>query len=180
MDAVDREALARSASGGDRGAFADLVATTQTDIWRMCAYLVDRQTADDLTQQTYLRAFRAIGRFRGDAPVLTWLLTIARRVCIAELDRRTRAREVSLHLAPDPMFPDTTGTVDLEALIATLDPPRRAAFVLTQVVGCDYAEAAAICGCPIGTIRSRVARAREHLIAVMAEPRRGSRTAGAP
>lgn len=56
-------------------------------------------------------------------------------------------------------------------LIAGLEPDRRAAFVLTQMIGCSYAEAAAICDCPAGAIRSRVARAREDLITMMAEPR---------
>jgi RNA polymerase sigma-70 factor, ECF subfamily len=55
-------------------------------------------------------------------------------------------------------------------LLAGLEPDRRAAFVLTQMIGCSYAEAAVICGCPVGTTRSRVARAREDLIATMAEP----------
>jgi RNA polymerase sigma-70 factor (ECF subfamily) len=54
-------------------------------------------------------------------------------------------------------------------LLAALQEERRAAFVLTQVIGCSYAEAAAICGCPVGTIRSRVARAREDLDAMTAE-----------
>jgi RNA polymerase sigma-70 factor (ECF subfamily) len=55
-------------------------------------------------------------------------------------------------------------------LLAGLEPERRAAFVLTQMIGCSYAEAAAICGCPVGTIRSRVARAREDLAAMMTDP----------
>ena len=55
-------------------------------------------------------------------------------------------------------------------LLAALDPERRAAFVLTQMIGCSYAEAAAVCGCPVGTIRSRVARAREDLDAMTADP----------
>ena len=66
-------------------------------------------------------------------------------------------------------------------LVAGLEPDRRAAFVLTQMIGCSYAEAAAICDCPVGTIRSRVARAREDLITMMASPRsRRPKTAPAP
>jgi RNA polymerase sigma-70 factor, ECF subfamily len=162
----DLQALAFAAAKGDRGAFNDLARYTQTDIWRFCAHLVDPQTADDLTQETYLRAHRALPRFRGDAPVLTWLLTIARRACASEIDRRTRARDISLQLSAHDPRPtgDLTGTVDLDLLVATLEPDRRLAFVLTQIIGCDYAEAATICQCPIGTIRSRVARARDDLI----------------
>lgn len=62
---------------------------------------------------------------------------------------------------------DDSGASDLEALLAGLDTDRRSAFVLTQIVGCSYEEAAEICGCPVGTIRSRVARARADLIAVV-------------
>jgi RNA polymerase sigma-70 factor, ECF subfamily len=51
--------------------------------------------------------------------------------------------------------------------VVALEPDRRAAFVLTQMLGCSYAEAAAICGCPVGTIRSRVARARDDLDAML-------------
>jgi RNA polymerase sigma-70 factor (ECF subfamily) len=164
--AEDLQALARAAAAGDKSAFNELIRHTQTDIWRFCSYLVDHHSADDLTQDTYLRAHRALPRFRGDAPVLAWLLTIARRVCAAEIDRRTRAREISLHLSTSQTRPigDPSGAVEIERLIANLDPERRLAFVLTQVIGCDYAEAAAICQCPIGTIRSRVARARGDLV----------------
>jgi RNA polymerase sigma-70 factor (ECF subfamily) len=60
--------------------------------------------------------------------------------------------------------------VTLEQLLAALDLDRRAAFVLTQLVGYSYAEAAQACGVPIGTIRSRVARAREVLVALLDDP----------
>jgi RNA polymerase sigma-70 factor (ECF subfamily) len=60
--------------------------------------------------------------------------------------------------------PDSSGTVDIDLLISALPVERRVAFVLTAVVGLDYAEAARVCEVPIGTIRSRVSRARDDLI----------------
>ncbi|MEY2463136.1 MAG: polymerase sigma-70 factor, subfamily, partial [Acidimicrobiaceae bacterium] len=59
---------------------------------------------------------------------------------------------------------DPTAVVDLAALLPSLDADRREAFVLTQIVGLSYAEAAEVCACPVGTVRSRVARARAELI----------------
>ncbi|HTW21935.1 MAG TPA: sigma-70 family RNA polymerase sigma factor [Mycobacteriales bacterium] len=164
------DVVATRAARGDQAAFAELVESTQASIWRMCAYLVDRNAADDLTQETYLRAFRALAGYRGDARVSTWLLTISRRVCAAEIDRRSRAREMYLLTVPrEQHLHDQSSVVDMDLLIAGLDDDRRTAFVLTQVVGCDYAEAAEICGCPIGTIRSRVARARADLVAALGQ-----------
>jgi RNA polymerase sigma-70 factor, ECF subfamily len=170
----DLTALALAAAGGSDDALARLVNATHADVWRLCAYLVDRQGADDLAQETFLRAHRSLGSFRGEAPVRGWLLTIARRVCAAELDARARQRDLALAVRPlARQEARASADIDIELLIAALPQDRRAAFVLTQVIGCDYAEAAAICDCPIGTIRSRVARARDDLIAAMradAEP----------
>jgi RNA polymerase sigma-70 factor (ECF subfamily) len=59
---------------------------------------------------------------------------------------------------------DPAGSVAMRSLVASLEPERREAFVLTQVVGLSYAEAADVCSCPVGTIRSRVARARADLV----------------
>ncbi len=168
--------LARAAGRGDRAALAALVRQTQADVWRLCANLVDSASADDLAQDTYLRAIPALRRFRGDAPVRIWLMTIARRACAAEISVRSRDRRLGVRLAviPDVTLgqqaaaPGTQAAVD--ELLAALEPGRRAAFVLTQIIGCSYAEAAAICECPVGTIRSRVARAREDLDAMTADP----------
>jgi RNA polymerase sigma-70 factor, ECF subfamily len=167
--------LARAAGRGDRAALARLVRQTQGDVWRLCAHLVDPGSADDLTQDTYLRAIPALGKFRGDAPVRTWLLAIARRACAAEISARTRDRQLAARLAgmpggtlgAPPAEPGAQTAAD--ELLNALEPDRRAAFVLTQMLGCSYAEAAAICGCPVGTIRSRVARAREDLDAMTAD-----------
>jgi RNA polymerase sigma-70 factor (ECF subfamily) len=160
--------LAIDAGQGHPQALSALVAATQHDVRRLCAHLVDPQSADDLTQETYLRAVRQLKQFRGDGPVRNWLLTIARRTCAAEIAARQRRRDASLDFAATsrPVASDHTLQVELAMLLEALDPDRRAAFVLTQILGCSYEETAQICGCPIGTIRSRVARARDDLIGV--------------
>jgi RNA polymerase sigma-70 factor, ECF subfamily len=167
--------LAHAAARGDRGALALLVQRTQADVWRLCAHLVDPAAADDLAQDTYLRAVQSLGGFRGDAPVRVWLLAIARRACAAEIAGRSRDRRLAIRLAALPDMglgqpaPEPHAQLVADDLIAALDPDRRAAFVLTQVLGRSYAEAAAICDCPVGTIRSRVARAREDLDAMASD-----------
>jgi RNA polymerase sigma-70 factor (ECF subfamily) len=165
-DDVTRQALA--ARDGDRVAFAGFVRQTQGDVWRLCAHLVDPVSADDLTQETYLRAVTAIGRFRGDSSAKTWLLTIARRVCADAVRRRTRRRRALLRRGPEPdAVAPPAGHVELQVVMAALAPDRRAAFTLTQVLGLSYEEAAQVVGCPVGTIRSRVARARADLVAAL-------------
>jgi RNA polymerase sigma-70 factor, ECF subfamily len=159
--------LARAAAHGDRAALTEVIRATQNDVWRLCAHLVDPAAADDLAQETYLRAVPALRGFRGDAPVRVWLLTIARRVCAAEIKSRQRAREAAAVVAAGLLAVQAAGDSGLRAeltgLLLSLDPDRRAAFVLTQVLGCSYAETASICGVPVGTIRSRIARARADL-----------------
>lgn len=175
MDDLTRLALA--AGAGDRAATAALVRRTQPEVWRLCARLGDHATADDLTQEVYLRALPALTRFRGDASARTWLLQIARHVCADHVRRTRRSRallarlieraEVSgAHPEPD-CSPATVGVPaldDLDELIEGLPPERREAFVLTQLLGLSYAEAAQVCEVPVGTIRSRVARARGELL----------------
>jgi RNA polymerase sigma-70 factor (ECF subfamily) len=170
MDELER--IAADAAGGDPLAAAALVRATQSDVWRLCAVLGDRASADDLTQETYLRAFGSLHRFENRSSVRTWLLAIARRVCADALRSRRRRR---LTLVRDDADLETlllrNGTTDSVAegvaaadLLTRLDADRREAFVLTQLLGLPYAEAAAVVGCPVGTIRSRVARARADLI----------------
>jgi RNA polymerase sigma-70 factor, ECF subfamily len=165
MDETTRLLLA--AADGDTDALATFVRRTQADVWRFCAHLVDPGAADDLTQEVYLRAMRSIPRFRGDASARTWLLAVARNVAADEIRRRQRRRRL-----PDPVVddvPDHAGHVELHDLLDHLDDDRREAFVLTQLLGLPYADAAAACDVPIGTIRSRVARAREQLVALLDE-----------
>ncbi|MGY1663973.1 sigma-70 family RNA polymerase sigma factor [Geodermatophilus sp. SYSU D00705] len=172
VDELDR--LAVAAVDGDPLAAAALVRATQSDVWRLCAALGDRQSADDLTQETYLRAFGALHRFEGRSSLRTWLLSISRRVCADAVRSRRRRRLTLVREDADLEALDTTEAADrvgegavVHDLLARLAPDRREAFVLTQLLGLPYAEAAEVAGCPVGTIRSRVARARADLVAAL-------------
>jgi RNA polymerase sigma-70 factor (ECF subfamily) len=174
MDEVTQLALA--AGAGDRVATTAFVRRTQPEVWRVCARLGDRVDADDLTQEVYVRALPALAAFRGESSARTWLLQITRYVCAEHVRRRTRTRSLLDRLvqneATDPhAVAARTGEHDLDDLIARLDRDRREAFVLTQVAGLSYAEAAFVCEVPIGTIRSRVARARADLLRALIDER---------
>ena len=173
MDELER--IAADAAEGDPLAAAALVRATQSDVWRLCVALGDRDSADDLTQETFLRAFGSLHRFENRSSVRTWLLSIARRVCADAVRSRRRRRltlvrddsdleALSRPRGADPVAENAT----VADLLTRLDPDRREAFVLTQLLGLPYAEAAQVVGCPVGTIRSRVARARADLMTSLA------------
>jgi RNA polymerase sigma-70 factor (ECF subfamily) len=143
---------------------AGFVRATQAEVWRFVAALVDPGVADDLTQETYLRAFRGLGEFAGRSTARTWLLSIARRVCADHIRTVQRRRRLAARLPEPEVEPDPAGLVGTLELIRSLPDERREAFVLTQITGLSYEEAAAACGVPVGTIRSRVARARIQLV----------------
>ncbi|MDI1460593.1 sigma-70 family RNA polymerase sigma factor [Catellatospora sp. KI3] len=162
-------AWALAARGGDPLAQAALVRATQAEVWRFVAALVDPGSADDLTQETYLRAFRALPGFEGRSTVRTWLLGIARRACADHVRTVVRQRRLDTRLAGEAAtggpHPDPAGQISAAQLLERLSPERREAFVLTQLLGLPYEQAAAVLEVPVGTIRSRVARARADLVA---------------
>jgi RNA polymerase sigma-70 factor (ECF subfamily) len=160
----DATRLLIAARDGDDAAFEGVVRLTQPDVWRFCAYLSSPAEADDLTQDCYLRAYRSMGRYRGESSARSWLLAIARHTAADHVRAAQRRRRLLARLRPAPDQPDASGEVALHDLVAQLGPERRAAFVLTQILGFSYADAATICACEVGTIRSRVARARQDLI----------------
>jgi RNA polymerase sigma-70 factor (ECF subfamily) len=171
-----------AARDGDRTALERFVGETQGDVWRLCRYLGDAQHADDLAQETYERAIGSLHRYRAEGPARGWLLTIARRTCVDHTRRSVRRRRLddrvqrNVTTAGSFEVSDPTGRVDLDDLLDTLDDDRRSAFVLTQVLGLHYDEAAEVLECPIGTVRSRVSRARADLVERMGE---GSAAKGA-
>lgn len=168
--------LALRARDGDQQALEDLVRVSQREVRILCAHLGDPDTVDDLVQDTYFRALRALPRFRNDGSARSWLLTIARNACADATRRRVRRRR---RVAGDEL--PEIGTTDrrwaeIDDLVGHLDDDRRVAFVLTQFVGLSYAEAAEVCGCPVGTIRSRVARARADLLDALDDAGSGTGT----
>jgi RNA polymerase sigma-70 factor (ECF subfamily) len=150
---------------GDEAAATAFVRATQHDVWRLCAHLGSPDVADDLTQDTYARAFASLHRFVGRSSARTWLLSIARRACADAI--RTAQRDRRAPAVRERAGSDIADSVAVRALLGGLDADRREAFVLTQVVGLSYAEAADVCSCPVGTVRSRVARARADLVAML-------------
>ncbi|MEU4158116.1 sigma-70 family RNA polymerase sigma factor [Actinoplanes sp. NPDC026670] len=168
-------ALALAARDGDRAAQAAFVRATQAEVWRFTAALVDPGVADDLTQETFLRAFRALHSFEGRSSVRTWLLGIARRACADHLRSVVRRRRLDARLAAQAVVespsPDPAHRLSSNDLLSRLSEDRRTAFLLTQVLGLSYAEAAEVESVPVGTIRSRVARARDELMDAVTQAR---------
>ena len=165
MDDVTNWAL--RAQEGDPLAEAAFVRATQVEVWRLCASLVDTGVADDLTQEAYLRAFRALPAFEARSGARTWLFGIARRACADHLRtvvRRRRLDDVLRRRSHAETAPDPASATSANDLLSRLSDDRRSAFALTQLLGLSYEETAAVEGVPIGTIRSRVARARDQLV----------------
>ncbi len=167
-DKVTRLALA--AGRGDSTALEQFVRATERDVWRVVAFLADPASADDLTQDTFLRALRSLPSFTGRSSARTWLLSIARRVVVDQIRNNQRRPRTSPGVDLEGLLDARGGAarfedvVEIRMLLDGLTADRRDALVLTQVLGLSYAEAAEVCGCPVGTVRSRVARARDDLL----------------
>ncbi len=153
---------------GDNVAFEHIVKSTQPAVWRLCASLGSAGVEEDLVQETYLRAIKSLPGFRFEVPVQAWLLSIARRVCADDVRKRQRSRRLADRLELSAGDGVTIDDDSVEHILDGLEPDRREAFVLTQVMGLSYEEAAEVMSCPIGTVRSRVARARADLAVVVA------------
>jgi RNA polymerase sigma-70 factor (ECF subfamily) len=167
MDLLTSTAL--KARDGDRVALEGLMRLVQGDVWRLCKYMVDAQSADDLAQDALIKMIGSLHRVTAEHNVRAWTLGIARHTCLDEIRRRQRRRKLQKdYEGTRPVLVSADdSSLDLRELIAHIDVDRRDAFVLTQLVGLSYEEVAEMCECPIGTVRSRVARARLDLQTLM-------------
>jgi RNA polymerase sigma-70 factor (ECF subfamily) len=159
-------ATVRAAARGDLAAFEELVRGHQAQVWRfLCRMVADSRLAEDLAQETFLRAHRRLGTFRYDAKFSTWLYQIARNVAIDALRSRERRLRLTSALRPPGAHADPSAAYELRAAVDSLPTRLREAFVLVEMVGLTYREAAIVVGSPAGTMKSRVFRARGQLVA---------------
>ena len=167
--ADERELLVR-ATDGDVDAFYALIGRHDHGLRRVAYRLLgDRDAMDDALQNSYLKAFRALPSFSGDAAFKSWLYRIVYNTCLDELRHRRKMRVLPIETAaerPD-RHPDpgevATDKLDLAAALASLSPETRAAVLLVFVDVMDYRSAAQILGVSRGTLASRLHRGRAQL-----------------
>jgi RNA polymerase sigma-70 factor, ECF subfamily len=173
------EVLAARAANGDCGAFEVLVVRYQSRMYNLVLLLVGGESldAEDLAQDSFIRAYRAIGQFRQESSFRTWLHRIAINVIRSHLaNRRQRAPLVALDANPEveaaaqetatPCDDPETVLIRRQAIdraLATLSLEARLVVTLRDVQGLEYQEIATITGVPIGTVESRLFRARRRL-----------------
>jgi RNA polymerase sigma-70 factor (ECF subfamily) len=168
------------ARAGDQEAFTALIRHYDPGL-RALAYrlLGDRERMDDALQEAYVKAFRALPRFRGESSLGTWLYRIAYNACLDELDRARELHELPLAESPEPPDPrpdlaeSVSAREQLAAALAQLAPTDRAAVLLVDAQGFDYRTAAEALDVPAGTIGSRLNRARAVLRRALGKPTEG-------
>ena len=157
----------------DADAFVELVERHDVSHRRLAFRLLgDSGRMDDVLQEAYARAFRALPRFRGDSSLETWLYRIVYNACVDDLRRRREHETLDewddrLAANPTDIPTDIAERLDLAAALASLPPELRAVVLLIDAEGLGYAEAADVLGVPAGTVASRLNRARSHLQAVL-------------
>jgi RNA polymerase sigma-70 factor (ECF subfamily) len=159
------ERLAAEARQGDKDALQELASLLQPSVWRFAYHLSgNRDIAEEACQETWARVIRALPGFRAESSITTWLLAIARRVTAGLLadQRRHHQRAVGSACRPPPS-PTSTASIEIELELGRLPAHLREALLLTQVAGLTYEETALLAGVKVGTIRSRVFRARSML-----------------
>ncbi|MDQ6839940.1 MAG: sigma-70 family RNA polymerase sigma factor [Actinomycetota bacterium] len=168
---VDAEVVARARTG-DHAAFAEIVRHYDHRLRGLAFRLLgDRNRMDDVLQDAYVKAFRSLPKFKGESALGTWLYRITYNACIDDLRRRPAMASIvddsdrSASLADPRPGPDDIAIdrSDLAAALGRLPPDQRAAVLLVDAYGLDYADAAEALGVRTGTVGSRLNRARAAL-----------------
>lgn len=179
--------LVERAVAGDQGAFELLVIKYQRRIQRLIGRMVrDVDLVEDIAQETFIRAYRALHQFRGDAQFYTWLYRIAVNTAkkfLLELKRDPTVSESAFKLDEDsdetyyarsePISDETPESVlaakeigaAVNAALVALPEDLQQALTLREIEGLSYEDIAEVMNCPIGTVRSRIFRAREAISA---------------
>lgn len=159
------------AQRGDSGAFAQLMQSYQTPVYNLCHRMLGNpQDAEDAAQETFLRAYKSLGRYDERRPFSTWLLSIAAHHCIDQI-RRRRYTVVSVEDLPVPDIPDPTPGLEsslsraeeqrrVRALLDVLDPLDRAAIVMYYWYDLSYDEIGQALSLSMSALKSRLHRAR--------------------
>lgn len=169
MDAGDDQALVRSAAGGDLEAFAEIVRRHQSFVYGAVLRVVRNPAiAEDLSQETFIRAFRGLGDFRGDSQVRSWLYRIATNLALNAVTRRKEFPSEDIPEEVAPAGPESQaetaamGSAMREAIEA-LPPDLARPLMLREYDGLSYEEIAATLELPLNTVRTRIFRARRAL-----------------
>lgn len=164
---VTERHLISQAAGGDADAFLELIRPHDRAL-RGLAFrmLADRHLMDDALQDAYLAAYRALPRFRGDSSFRTWLFRITHNACI-DIIRTRRELDQMPDVGSDGFDEVTSLRIDLAAALDRLPHTHRAVLLLVDLHGFDYGAAAEILDVPVGTVRSRLSRARRSMKSLM-------------
>ena len=169
------EALAASAAGGDRYAFEQLVERHRAAVYRLArAMTANHADADDAAQETFIRIHRALGSYDPTRPFKAWMLRIARNTSLNVLRSTRPGRTVPIDEdMPEPPDPapgpeealrTRQAGASLSRALAALPEELRTVLVLRAQDGMSYREIAGVMGCRIGTVMSRLSRARERIL----------------
>jgi RNA polymerase sigma-70 factor (ECF subfamily) len=169
----DSELIGRVLSSDDRAAFGELVLRHQSPVRRFLRHLLggDAALADDLAQETFLRAYRGLRQFQGGSAFLTWVLGIAHNQF---RNARRRRREFAWEPAemPESTEPGPARAsdlhADLSAAMKKLEPDQQTALHLFYHQGLTHPEISSILGWPLGTVKTRIARGKDALRTLLA------------
>ena len=174
----DDAKLVQQTLAGDDSAFETLVQRHRAVVTRVAARIVGVSEADDVTQDTFLRAYNRLGQFRGEAPFLSWLLRIANTVALNALARR-RSAEPALSAEEEQDGKPAPNRTPADALeererrerlttkLRLIQPAHRVVLVLRDLEGLSYEEIALVTDSPLGSVKGRLFRGRRELIEIL-------------